>query len=150
MCLFALFFKFCCVLSMILRCFLSNIPLYVCVRLNAFFASRRVGFAVLNLDFFSNDDHWKTRTTLCYVSYSTCLGIDLMLLFGIYLTRLRRDRLGVRVRIDGWCFCSCRRIVEYDLALIQQDECCSFNIKFYCDILIDLERDFTVEFREHV
>ena len=71
------------------------------VRLNAFFASRRFGFAVLNLDFFSNDDHWKTRTTFCYVSYSTCLGIDLMLLFGIYLTRLRRDRLGVRVRIDG-------------------------------------------------
>ena len=53
--------------------FFRKLPWFVYVRQSAFFASRRDGSAFLNLEFFFNEGHSKSRRNCCYVYSSMCL-----------------------------------------------------------------------------
>ena len=72
--------------------FFGEIPWYVYVRLHAFFASRRDGSAFLNLEFFFDEGHSKSRTECCYVSSSMCLLTYFNVLARFSRGRLRKDR----------------------------------------------------------
>ena len=72
--------------------FFRKILGYVYVRLNAFFASRRDGSAVLNLEFFFEEVHSKSRRNCCYVYSSMCLGTYLNVLARFSKGRLREVR----------------------------------------------------------
>ena len=72
--------------------FFRKILWYVYIRLNAFFASRRDGSAVLNLEFFFDEGHSKSRRNCCYISSSICLGIYFNVFARFSRGRLRKVR----------------------------------------------------------